>query len=145
MSQLITNNNISSYIDNNRTKLDEALVSLRFMKQIDDFLAIHNLNQKDLAYDLNVSAAFISQLMAGTKKINTPFINKFEKKYDVEFKLMICYNNSQYSITEGIPNPIKLKAKVLNFVESSSHYTSKSNAESRFVFSSTYTDTLIIK
>lgn len=82
-------NCLKSYIDDNRSKIDESLVSLRFMKEVDDFLDFNDISQRKLAEDIGYTEAYISQLMSGVKKINTSFINKFEKKYDikVEFKI----------------------------------------------------------
>lgn len=74
---------IQSYIDKNREKIDESLVSLRLMKEVDMFLDANNIPNKLLAKDLGYSESFISQLMSGVKKINTSFINKFEKNYKV--------------------------------------------------------------
>lgn len=90
---------IQPYLDANRTKLDESLVSLRLMKEIDDFIEINDINQKDLASKLGYSNAYISQLMAGVKKINTSFINRFEKKFNlqIEFKIKCKENSSYYS------------------------------------------------
>lgn len=99
MSKAINNPFISmqSYIDSNRTKLDESLVSLRLMKEIDDFLEINNVNQRDFASCLGYSEAYISQLMSGTKKFNTSFINKLEKKYNLEVNFKInCKKESNY-------------------------------------------------
>jgi plasmid maintenance system antidote protein VapI len=88
---------MQSYIDSNRSKLDESLVSLRLMKEIDDFLEINNVNQRDFASCLGYSEAYISQLMSGTKKFNTSFINKLEKKYDLEVQFKInCRKESNY-------------------------------------------------
>ena len=80
---------IQSYVEKNRNKLDESLVSLRLMKEIDLFLDVNNISNKSLAYDLGYSESFVSQLMSGVKKINTSFINKFEKEYNVKIKFSI--------------------------------------------------------
>lgn len=108
--------NISSYLATNRKNIDEALVSLRFMKEIDDFLHHNNLNQKDLAEELEVSEAFISQLLSGTKKINVGFINKFEKRFDIEFKLNLKNNNSNYTVVEIVDSSIQIKSSHSSFI-----------------------------
>lgn len=77
------NSSIQSYIEKNREKLDEALVSLRLIKEVDTFLDNNSISNKELAINLGYSQSFISQLMSGVKKINTSFINKFEKTYNV--------------------------------------------------------------
>ena len=101
----IEKNNINSFITQNRTKLDEALVSLRFMKEVDDFLDQNEISQREFAEFLGYSEAFVSQLMSGTKKVNASFINRLEKSFDVIVKFNIVnkhesdffarfYNNS---------------------------------------------------
>jgi len=80
---------IQSYLEINRDKLNESLVSLRLMKEIDLFLEEKNLSNKTMALDLGYSESFISQLMSGVKKINTSFINKFEKNYNVRIDFSI--------------------------------------------------------
>lgn len=89
---------IQSYIDMNREKIDESLVSLRLMKEIDIYLDTHNISNKLLANDLGYSESFISQLMSGVKKINTSFINKFEKKYNVYFNFSIIVEKKEANI-----------------------------------------------
>lgn len=108
---------ISKYIETNRTKIDEALISLRLMKQIDSFIEYKNINQKQLAIDLDISPAFISQLMSGVKKINTSFINRFEKTYNVKFKFIIQENEAEYIFIESIlsSNEISFHFKKNNF------------------------------
>lgn len=91
---------IQSYTDEHREKIDESLVSLRFMKEVDTLLDYKNLSNRDLASKLGCSESYISQLMTGVKKINTSFINKLEKKLDVkvDFRFFLkkeeCYLQS---------------------------------------------------
>lgn len=85
----IDKNNINTFITQNRTKLDEALVSLRFMKEVDEFLDENEISQREFAELLGYSEAFVSQLMSGTKKVNTSFINRLEKSFDVIVKFNI--------------------------------------------------------
>lgn len=123
---------ISSYLANNRTNIDESLVSLRFMKEIDDFLHYNNLNQKDLAKELDVSQAFISQLLSGTKKINVGFINKFEKRFDIEFKLNLKNNNSKYTVVEIVDSSIQIKSSQSNFISVIGFSSNNSNNPNAF-------------
>jgi transcriptional regulator with XRE-family HTH domain len=139
------NNFLSTYADKNRTKIDEALVSLRFMKQIDTFLDLNNLNQKELANDLDTSPAFISQLMSGTKKINTSFINKFEKKYNIEFKVLIQSNDSEYRIIECVQSSIEIKLNISAFVENKNSYSFQNNSENLFEFHSNFNQIFRLK
>lgn len=80
---------IRPFLDSNRQRIDESLISLRLMKEIDQFISLKNINQKELAENLDYSNAYISQLMTGVKKINTSFINKFEKAFKVQFDFKI--------------------------------------------------------
>ena len=73
----------------NRTKIDEALVSLRLMKQIEVFLETNKISLVEFAEDLEVSIKYINKLMDGSKHIDIVFINKFEKKYLLEIKFTI--------------------------------------------------------
>lgn len=85
----IEKNNFNVFITQNRTKLDEALVSLRLMKEIDEFLDERDITQREFAEYLGYSEAFVSQLMSGTKKVNTSFINRLEKTFDLIVKFNI--------------------------------------------------------
>jgi len=108
--KIFEQNSLNSYVDNNREKIDAALVSLRIVKQIDNFLDYNELNQKDLANKLEVSEAFVSQLMSGSKKINVQILNKFEKKFNVEFEFKLRSKNSMYSVIEVVNNSLELKS-----------------------------------
>ena len=108
--KIFEQNSLNSYVDNNREKIDAALVSLRIIKQIDNFLDYNELNQKDLANKLEVSEAFVSQLMSGSKKINVQILNKFEKQFNVEFEFKLRSKNSMYSLVEVVNNTIELKS-----------------------------------
>ena len=72
---------------NNDTDFDESLLSLKFMKEIDLFLSNKNLAQKIFAKKIGVSAAYVSQLMTGMKKVNVSFLNKIEQEFNVEFNV----------------------------------------------------------
>lgn len=108
-------NSISSYVDSNREKIDIALLSLRIIKQIDTFLDINNISQKELADKLGVSEAFISQLMSGSKKINVQFLNKFEKRFDVEFDFKLKDKSTFISFYEIGNKPLELKSPNMSF------------------------------
>lgn len=108
--KIFEQNSLNSYVDSNREKIDAAMVSLRIIKQIDNFLDYNELNQKDLANKLEVSEAFVSQLMSGSKKINVQILNKFEKKFNVEFEFKLRSKNSMYSVVEVVNNSIELKS-----------------------------------
>lgn len=105
---------IQSYIDMNREKIDESLVSLRFMKEIDTFLDAKNISNKSLANNLGCSESFISQLMSGVKKINTSFISKFEKKYNVKIKFSIETNEHYNFIYKSSNSIITVSLNISN-------------------------------
>jgi transcriptional regulator with XRE-family HTH domain len=98
-----SSNSLDSYIEDNRMKIDEALVSLRLMKEIDDFLDDNKISQRDFAGNIGCSEAYISQLMAGTKKFNTSFINKFEKNYKLKIDFKIK-TKSEYAVVSKMAN-----------------------------------------
>ncbi len=125
------NFSIQSYIDENREKIDEALVSLRLMKEIDWFLDLENISNKKLAEDLGYSESFISQLMSGVKKANVSFINKFEKKYNakINFSLQIQNKNlnSQLNFLQNKEFNSKLNFVFINTTKISKVYIRSSN------------------
>lgn len=104
MSELTKRFSIQSYTDKNRDKIDESLVSLRFMKQVDEFLDHKNFSNKDLASKLGYSESYVSQLMSGVKKVNTAFINKFEKFYDAKIEFRIYLNNERSFVSSHKEN-----------------------------------------
>lgn len=120
-------NTINSYIDKNRTKIDEALVSLRLMKEVDEFLDVNNVNQRDFASDLGYSEAFISQLMSGTKKINTSFINRFEKKYNLKINFQIESKDNTNFITKYSNSFLEININVISLSEAKDTFTLESS------------------
>lgn len=99
-------NNINTFIVQNRTKLDEALVSLRLMKEVDEFLDENEISQRELSEFLGYSEAFVSQLMSGTKKFNASFINRLEKSFNVIVKFNIVHKDKGNYITSFYNNSI---------------------------------------
>lgn len=95
MNEVTKRFSIQSYIDNNREKIDESLVSLRVMKEVDRFLDYQKLSNKDLAIKLGYSEPYISQLMSGVKNMNVSFVNKFEKCFDAKFDFKIYLKNEE--------------------------------------------------
>ena len=95
MNEVTKRFSIQSYIDNNREKIDESLVSLRVMKEVDRFLDYEKLSNKDLAIKLGYSEPYVSQLMSGVKNMNVSFINKFEKCFDAKFDFKIYLKNEE--------------------------------------------------
>lgn len=118
---------INSYIDTNRTKIDEALVSLRLMKQVDDFLDMNAISQREFATDLGYSEAFISQLMSGTKKINTSFINRFEKVYNLKINFQIEAKNNAHFITKFSNSFLEINISVISLGQNKNTFFLENN------------------
>lgn len=89
---------IQSYIDQNREKIDESLVSLRIMKEIDRFLDYSKLSNKDFASKLGYSESYISQLMSGVKNVNIAFLNKFERQFSIHFDFRIYLKGEEINL-----------------------------------------------
>lgn len=139
MKELINNSNsLSSYKENNRAKIDEALVSLRLMKEVDDFLDINEISQRDFASSIGYSEAFISQLMSGTKKFNASFINKFEKLYDIKFDFKIKSKKSADFISKVSNAHIEININILDLTHSNNLYSLESRANEFSEFDSQY-------
>lgn len=103
MSNLIKSDakSLKCYFQSTTTSIDESLVSLRFMKEVDDFMEIRNISQKQLSEDLDYSESFISQLLSGVKKFNSAFINKFEKTYEMKVDFKIQPEDNYISVITG--------------------------------------------
>lgn len=134
MKELLKNNfSIQSYLDENREKIDEALVSLRFMKEIDEFLDITNVSQREFASSIGYSEAYISQLMSGTKKFNSSFINKFEKKYDVEISFKIKSKDEGSYFTEiSSSSSLQINVNILTVISADNVYSFENKYQDYF-------------
>ncbi len=132
----IKKNSLNSYIDNNRVKIDEALVSLRLMKEIDDFLEINDIKHRDFAVKMGYSEAFISQLMSGTKKFNTSFINRIEKTFDLKVDFKIKTKNDIEFISKYTNSSIIIYIDKFNPVESEETIALESNPSDYSIFNS---------
>ena len=93
MNEVTHKFSIQSYLDKNREKIDESLISLRIMKEVDRFLDYEKLSNKELATKMGYSESYISQLMSGVKNVNASFMNKFEKCFDSKFDFKIYLKN----------------------------------------------------
>ena len=134
-------NLLNSYVDTNRDKIDSALVSLRIIKQIDNFMDYHEISQKNLSNKLDVSESYVSQLMSGTKKINVNLISKFEKRYNVEFDFKIKIKNKKipHSIFETINLPIELRSRNHGFSNIKT-FTFNSISSTDYIVDTEYTE-----
>lgn len=145
MKELLKNNfSIQSYLDENREKIDEALVSLRFMKEIDEFLDFTNVSQREFASSIGYSEAYISQLMSGTKKFNSSFINKFEKKYDVEISFKIKSKDEGSYFTEiSSSSSLQINVNILTVISADNVYSFENKYQDYFKLESNHLVKLI--
>lgn len=133
MNEVTKRFSIQSYIDNNREKIDESLVSLRVMKEVDRFLDYQKLSNKDLATKLGYSESYVSQLMSGVKNMNVSFINKFEKCFDAKFDFKIYLKNEDvylYKLDERVQFNLNTEINMyfLNEEQSKFSFTQKSKS-----------------
>lgn len=121
---------LNSYIDENRRKIDEALVSLRLMKKIDDFLYVNQISQKQFSNKIGCSESYISQLMSGVKKINTRFINKFEKSFGLKVDFDLKLDNSEDYLLKVSDTPVTINVNMImgNYQTTEYLISAKSNA-----------------
>lgn len=112
----INTNLFDTYLDKNRIKIDESLVSLRFMKEVDNFIDFNNISQRRLAEDVGYTEAYVSQLMSGVKRVNASFINKLEKKYDIKVQFKILPNNECDYITSFTNTFIEININIFDSV-----------------------------
>ncbi|MFM9400794.1 helix-turn-helix domain-containing protein [Myroides odoratimimus] len=91
----------SFFLDNKRDeKINESLLSLRIMKQIDDYLEQHDKTNRCFAEELRCSESYISQLMSGNKNVNVSFLNKIERLYNVYFEIKLINNSVVQPVME---------------------------------------------
>ena len=140
MKDLINNSSksLNSYIEDNRNKIDEALVSLRLMKEVDDFLEINNISQRDFADNVGYSEAFISQLMSGTKKFNTSFINRFEKNYNIKIDFKITADEKSNFISKISNSHVEINVNIFGLTHSKNTFSFENKATEFNEFSSDY-------
>ena len=135
MNEVAKTFSIQSYIEKNREKLDESLVSLRIMKEVDKFLDYENLSNKELAQQMGYSESYISQLMSGMKSINTSFINKFEKRFRTKFDFKIYLKDDEeilHRLNERTHFHININLNMLSLNHEGSHFSLNQNSNSMF-------------
>ncbi|QIE58634.1 helix-turn-helix transcriptional regulator [Rasiella rasia] len=118
---------LTSYIKENKSKIDESLVSLRLMKEVDDFLDINCISQRSFADDIGYSEAYISQLMSGVKKFNTSFINRLEKKYNLRIEFKLNPKNECKFISKLSNTTIEFRITNFNLIQSEKNFSSNNN------------------
>lgn len=135
MKEVTQRFSIESYIDKNREKIDESLISLRLMKEVDQFLDYEKLSNKDLALKLGYSESYISQLMSGVKNVNVSFINKFEKCFESKIDFKIYLNKEKvflHKLNERTDFEMNEQFNMLCIEEESSLLSSIQNSTSMF-------------
>lgn len=134
MSEVINNSIMSmqSYLEMNRTKLDESLVSLRLIKEVDNFLEINNVSQREFASRLGYSEAYVSQLMSGTKKFNTSFINNLEKSFNIEVSFKIKSEEESEYFSKISNSSIEINVTIFNFIPTENIYSLETNYQDYF-------------
>ncbi len=135
MNEVTQRFSIQSYIDKNREKIDESLISLRLMKEVDRFLDYEKLSNKDLALKMGYSESYISQLMSGVKNVNISFINKFEKCFDAKFDFKIYLKNEKvflHRLDERTQFNININLNMFLIREDHSMFSFTQNSKSMF-------------
>lgn len=136
---LIPKNLLNSYVETNRSKLDSSLVSLRILRQIDNFMDYHEISQRGLATALDVSESYVSQLMSGTKKINVALISKFEKSFNVEFDFKLKRKFISNAMFESVNTPVQLESNNLNY-SSIKTFTFNTVSNSEYIIDTEFTE-----
>ncbi|BDB57684.1 helix-turn-helix domain-containing protein [Flavobacterium ammonificans] len=135
MNEVTKRFSIQSYVDNNREKIDESLVSLRVMKEVDKFLDYEKLSNKDLATKLGYSESYVSQLMSGVKNMNVSFINKFEKCFDAKFDFKIYIKKEDvylHKLDERVQFNLTINLNMFYVNENQSNFSFTKNSKSMF-------------
>lgn len=138
----VKNNLLTSYVEDNRDKIDTALVSLRIVKQIDNYLDNINCNQKDLAIALGVTESYVSQLMSGSKKVNVQLINRFEKEFNVEFNFHIERKNPTYTTIRIVNSDVEYQTIRVQLSEAKT-YNFRSNYNSEYLLDQEHSQVVI--
>lgn len=136
---------IQSYLDKNREKIDESLVSLRIIKEVDKFLDYEKLNNKDFAIKLGFSESYISQLMSGVKNVNVSFINKFEKCFNakIDFKIYLKEENVfLHKLDERVNFNLNINFNMFIVNEENLKFSFTQNSKSMFDFTDVEYETL---
>ena len=78
---------------NQKAKLEEELLSLKFIATIEELLEQNDVNRSDLANILDTSKSYVSQVFSGDKMINIRILAKIQRALNVSFKLYAVDNN----------------------------------------------------
>jgi transcriptional regulator with XRE-family HTH domain len=78
---------------NQKAKLEEELLSLKFIATIEEILEQNDVNRSDLANILDSSKSYVSQVFSGDKMVNIRILAKIQRALNVSFKLYAVDNN----------------------------------------------------
>lgn len=78
---------------NEKAKLEEELLSLKFISTIEELLEQNDVNRSDLANILDSSKSYVSQVFSGDKMLNIRILAKIQRALNVSFKLYAVDNN----------------------------------------------------
>lgn len=84
--------------ENEKAEHEADMLSLKIALVIKDLLEEKGISKKELAQLMNTSAAYITQVLRGDKRINMLFLSKLNRVLNV--KLEINFNNGMQSDRE---------------------------------------------
>lgn len=66
-----------------------AMVSYRFLSEVEKHCDRNNISRKDLAKMVSTSASYITQLFRGDRQVNTSIIARFEDALGISFTIKV--------------------------------------------------------
>src|ERR1017187_2459486 len=70
-------------------KFEEGIINTDMMSVVSELMKGNSIKtREELAEKLNVSASYVSQLFAGSKKFNVPLLAKLQRVFNVSFKVV---------------------------------------------------------
>jgi len=90
--------NILSFTDESDELYHESrMIMFRILGEVEKLCENKNMKKKDLAKAIDTSASYITQLFNGSKLLNLETIAKFQKVFNVTFKIEVVPNENVYS------------------------------------------------
>tara|TARA_R110002126_G_scaffold263187_1_gene406187 strand:+ start:234 stop:650 length:417 start_codon:yes stop_codon:yes gene_type:complete len=87
--------------ENEKEKFDfqKEILSLKFVKVIENFLVQNKISKKDFAKTMDYSPSYISQIFSANKFVNIDFLVKAQNALKMPFEVKLGdYNNSYMDI-----------------------------------------------
>ena len=105
--------------DNERTEHEADMLSLKIALEVTKLLDDKGITKKELAELTGTSAAYITQVLRGDKRINMLFLAKTMKALGISIE--ISFNNAVESDRELLDevfslNPLKILPGILNYL-----------------------------